>query len=540
MPIRWDSVLVRGVAVELESRLTPARLRAFRMDHQARSLTLFFRSGTLVFRLHPTRGDVSLAGPLQPDEGARALQATLREVRVRHDDRRLRLGFRRVRGRRTRVDIVLELMTNQWNALVLDGETQVVRHALVSRTAGDHPLRSGLVYTAPPESDREGLRSMTLDRWRELLASPDPRERRKSLLRHVAYSSSLNAAALMAGPVEEGFRLWVELAERPVGVPCILRTEAGLQPYPHRIPVPESEPTTDLLSAFDAAAVTLEGGLQSIASLPSELADALDRARLRARRRVTQLERQLRAASDADDLRTRGDLILARLADVPQGATEVTLEGFDGSAVHVRLDPALAPADNAAAYYDRAARAERAAARVPGLLQGARRELERLDALRSEVLRGQADPEEIRSAVMPPRPRGEATREGSTLPYRSYRSSGGLEIRVGRGSKFNDDLTFHYSAPNDVWLHARHVAGAHVVLRWSEEGPPPSRDLEQAAVLAALHSKARTSATVPVDWTRRKYVRKPRKAPKGVVMVERTKTLFVEPDPAVEAALTRE
>jgi predicted ribosome quality control (RQC) complex YloA/Tae2 family protein len=53
-------------------------------------------------------------------------------------------------------------------------------------------------------------------------------------------------------------------------------------------------------------------------------------------------------------------------------------------------------------------------------------------------------------------------------------------------------------------------------------------------VLAALHSRARTSGTVPVDWTRRKYVRKPRKAPPGQVLVDRTKTVFVEPDAAVE------
>ena len=47
--------------------------------------------------------------------------------------------------------------------------------------------------------------------------------------------------------------------------------------------------------------------------------------------------------------------------------------------------------------------------------------------------------------------------------------------------------------------------------------------------LAALHSKARTSKLVPVDYTRRKYVRKPRGAPPGAVIPQRVKTLFVEP-----------
>jgi predicted ribosome quality control (RQC) complex YloA/Tae2 family protein len=118
-----------------------------------------------------------------------------------------------------------------------------------------------------------------------------------------------------------------------------------------------------------------------------------------------------------------------------------------------------------------------------------------------------------------------------------FRSSGGLEIRVGRGARYNDDLTFRHSSPGDVWLHARHVGGAHVILRWTGPGNPPARDLAEAATLAALHSKARTSGSVPVDWTLRKYVRKPRKAPPGRVAVERAETLFVRPEPALLEAL---
>ncbi len=71
-----------------------------------------------------------------------------------------------------------------------------------------------------------------------------------------------------------------------------------------------------------------------------------------------------------------------------------------------------------------------------------------------------------------------------------------------------------------------------MVLRWGKkEENPPQRDLLEAAVAAAVNSGARHSGTVAVDWTRRKYVRKLRKAPPGTVTVERVKTLFVEPDP---------
>jgi predicted ribosome quality control (RQC) complex YloA/Tae2 family protein len=143
-----------------------------------------------------------------------------------------------------------------------------------------------------------------------------------------------------------------------------------------------------------------------------------------------------------------------------------------------------------------------------------------------EEARAALGPRTTRSTTQPPD-------HGPALPYRVFRSSGGLEIRVGRGARHNDELTFRHSAPGDVWLHARHVGGAHVILRWPGPGNPPARDLAEAATLAALHSKARTSGSVPVDWTLRKYVRKPRKAPPGRVAADRVATLFVRPEPAL-------
>ena len=107
-------------------------------------------------------------------------------------------------------------------------------------------------------------------------------------------------------------------------------------------------------------------------------------------------------------------------------------------------------------------------------------------------------------------------------------------VRVGRSSRENDRLTFHESSPHDIWLHARSVPGSHVVLRWADErNSPPARDLEEAAGLAAFFSRARSSRTVAVDWTRRRYVRKPRGAAPGLVILQRAKTLFVEPDEAL-------
>jgi predicted ribosome quality control (RQC) complex YloA/Tae2 family protein len=231
-----------------------------------------------------------------------------------------------------------------------------------------------------------------------------------------------------------------------------------------------------------------------------------------------------------------GDLLLARFGEVPRGRKRVTLTDFDGNDIEIELDATLPPHENAARWYDRAARGERARERLPGLLADARASAAAAQSLLERAREGTAEPGEVRRALPDPAAAAHAPR-GPTLPYRRYRSSGGLEIRVGRGARHNDDLTFHHSDPDDVWLHARHAAGAHVVLRWKGDDNPPARDLAEAATLAALHSRARTSASVPVDWTRRKHVRKPRHAPPGRVVLERPSTVFVEPDPGLEDRL---
>jgi predicted ribosome quality control (RQC) complex YloA/Tae2 family protein len=277
-----------------------------------------------------------------------------------------------------------------------------------------------------------------------------------------------------------------------------------------------------------------------VAILPTEVLAALETAVDEALRRCTSLEAELDRAEDPDTLRARGDLLLARLDEFPAGSEEVTLEGFDGRLVSVHIDPRLSGPENAAAYYDRASRSARARERLPTLLSRARTEAHRLEELLDRARAGDAGAAEIRGALpeAPLRGRG-PPRASAALPYHRYVSSGGLEIRVGRGAGFNDDLTFRHSAPDDVWLHARHAAGAHVILRWGKPGSPPRRDLEEAAVLAAVNSKARTAGSVPVDWTFRKYVRKPRGTPPGTVVPQRVRTVFVAPDPDVAERLTR-
>ena len=107
------------------------------------------------------------------------------------------------------------------------------------------------------------------------------------------------------------------------------------------------------------------------------------------------------------------------------------------------------------------------------------------------------------------------------------------EVRTWLGENIPDEPLPSMDTPEGFEAHRRWERTLFDA-RWSVVNWP------EAAILAACHSKARNSGAVPVDWTLRKYVRKPRKAPPGEVLVERAKTVFVEPDPAVEGRLRKE
>ena len=58
---------------------------------------------------------------------------------------------------------------------------------------------------------------------------------------------------------------------------------------------------------------------------------------------------------------------------------------------------------------------------------------------------------------------------------------------------------------------------------------PPREVLEAAAAIAARFSKAKHAGTVPVIWTRKRYVRKPRGSKPGLATCTHEKTVFVRP-----------
>ena len=69
------------------------------------------------------------------------------------------------------------------------------------------------------------------------------------------------------------------------------------------------------------------------------------------------------------------------------------------------------------------------------------------------------------------------------------------------------------------------MPGSHVIIK--AEGEIPDSTLAQAATLAAWYSKGQHSSMVPIDYTFKRYVKKPSGAATGMVIYTNQKTVYM-------------
>jgi predicted ribosome quality control (RQC) complex YloA/Tae2 family protein len=237
----------------------------------------------------------------------------------------------------------------------------------------------------------------------------------------------------------------------------------------------------------------------------------------------------------------------------------VTLENpfaADGelATITLELDPRYGVVENANRRYARYHKLQRAASQIPIQIAANDLELARVEQLQADLALAETPQEialvreeiveagylrskpELRAHRQGKQPKGgkgkqsgQQGKQGSRggTPLRRE-SSDGFALLVGKNSRQNEEVTFHQAAANDLWLHARGIPGAHVILK-SGGRPVPETTLCEAAALAAYYSQARENGAVEVDYTEQRYVRHMKGGGPGMVIYERERTLRVTP-----------
>lgn len=266
-------------------------------------------------------------------------------------------------------------------------------------------------------------------------------------------------------------------------------------------------------------------------------------------KKLALFEASLNIGDDLEQYRLFGELLTTHAHELKRGMRHAKLENYylnPPTLCVVPLDERLSPQENAQTYFKRYQKGKAAMALAVEQRRQTKAEIVYLEGqidnltkcttdvelmeIREELVQeGYAKPEEKAGKNKPKKK--QATQASQPL---HLRSSDGLDIYIGKNNQQNDALTLCFARSEDWWMHTKEMPGSHVLVRC--EGELPETTLREAAMLAAYYSKARASASVPVDYALKKYVKKPNGAKPGMVIYTHQKTVYVTPD---EAAVKR-
>lgn len=243
----------------------------------------------------------------------------------------------------------------------------------------------------------------------------------------------------------------------------------------------------------------------------------------------------LERAASAEELREKANLILAYAREIPANATylETTTWGDDPRPIRIELDPHKSPVTLAQELFKKSKRLRRGLDVAPARLNAVEAELAELCRAREECANDAPDElatklEVLGVSITAPKEEARKRRQsGARLPYRKFVTVDGSAVLVGRSAAENDRLTLRVARPHDLWLHARGVTGAHVIVQLAKGRSCSPETLVDAATLAAHFSDLRAESIVDVLYTPRRFVHKRKASASGAVTLGREKVIAV-------------
>jgi predicted ribosome quality control (RQC) complex YloA/Tae2 family protein len=469
--------------------------------------------------------------------------AVVEDVRQLAFDRVISMSFANLEnfGAEERGRLIVEATGREPNCLLVRGDA--IGIVATPKTATENVYRAlapGEPYVPPPGQDRPEPRTVTVEELRAILAAGEadvPDALRRGLQGTSRFLID-EAFRRVRGDSAEDWRAALDevFAEAATGEAWLWRDEEGRPTLAYPLSVHMAEPgeweRVDSLSVgLEEVGRRIEEG-RDRERLTGQVGKQLRHDLARKKKVLNERERELRNAGEAEKWRRFGELLIANLhALARQQGGEVEVVDYYGEGQPTIAIP-LADGKNARAsaeeYFARYKRAQRAATRIPPMVEKARADVDRLEAELGRL----ADTESVAELRAMAERYGVAEKPGGAHAKaaglgRTVAPSGHV-ILYGRSASENDEV-LKATRPDDIWFHARGVHGSHVVIR--SAGAPekvPHETVLWAARLAGRRSDYKRDGVADVDYTAARYVRKPRGTPPGYVIYTHQKTLRVD------------
>lgn len=569
----YDGFTLAAVVAELRHRLVGGRIQKIR-QHNDTDITMEIRGPghtyMLFFSVDARFSRVHLAAALEPvpQEPPNFCMLLRKHAQGGYVTAIGQVGLDRIMRMsieypdHTRFELTLELMGKHSNLILTDSHDKILgamKHvgSTISRARQVLPGRQYEPPPGEPKTDPASLTPESFDTaWPSHFGDQPVTEAVKAwLMSTFSGIGPFLADEIVARARRDGTASREAIKEELLGLGEMVRTGAfvpvfitdergtGLMVYPMpsvQFPADRQHARASINEALDALFRSLVSRT-AIEGERSQTLTAIRRALAARKQSLKSIERTIAESARQDEYRQTGELLLANLQAFETGAKSVTLTNYfhpDLGDITIELDEKLTPQQNAERFFKRYQKARDSVAtaqqrksnvvREFEALESAREDAEKartVDALR-ELRKRLTEHDLLRQEIVHEKQESEFGGER----IRRYYTPDGWEILYGENSKANDYLTQRVARPNDVWLHARQITGAHVVIRTAgHSGAVPRPVLAQASKIAAQNSDAKHSSLVPVDHTFRKFVRKPRGAAPGYVTYRNEKTIDIDP-----------
>ena len=304
--------------------------------------------------------------------------------------------------------------------------------------------------------------------------------------------------------------------------------------------VTQYESFSSLLAAF----FEKKGRVERMTRRSSDLHKAVVNARDRLARKLSAQKKELAGAHDREKYKRTGELITANLYQLEKGMNKAKVIDYynkDCPEVEISLDVRLTPQQNAQKYFKLYTKSKTAEEVLTEQIRQGSIELDYLESVLVQLSEAETERdlaqlrEELTlSGVLSAKQT--RNKKGRQKPVQAkpfhYRTTDGFDIFAGKNNLQNDLLTLKIAFKSDIWFHTQKIHGSHVILV-TDGREPTEQAMTEAAMVAAYHSKARSSSMVPVDYTQVRQVKKPAGAKPGMVIYHVYQTAYVTPDETV-------
>lgn len=441
--------------------------------------------------------------------------------------------------------LVVEIMARHSNIILVDTQDDMRIIDAIKRIGADknryRTILPGDTYITPPNQDMvnpfaenvdyQKIEDLTKEFPNQEVLSSELRKRIQGLGKDT--SLYLARAMHQDGAVKDKFDKFFDHFNNPIPTMIEHDKSNSFNVYPFEDNNIQYDTLSELLDNFYETKARLdrvrEQGGQLIKVARSELKKNKNKKK--------KLEKTLDNTKYADEYRIKGEILTTYLYKIQKGMTKIALPNFydNGNEIDISISNQLTPSENAQKYFKRYQKEKNAVSFVTEQLKKTNDEIDYFENILSQIeIANPSDLDDIKV---------ELKNEGYLKHHNNRNSKNknkntkiskpeefitdkGIHILVGKNNLQNDKLTMKDADKRDTWLHTQKIHGSHVIIK---DFNPDDETIETAAMLAAYFSKARDSATVPVDYVQVKKIRKPNGSKPGFVIYEGQKTIFVTP-----------